>query len=186
VLRTPVRAALAVIALVAAGILGIPAERASAYALSGCYLNDTSITVNNPGWGASYSSPTASAAGSWNSKSTPVTFTFIGSTSAQVRVTVASRGEEYWARVTGTCSGGVYTGQVRFYWNTDTTGSLTNTQRTRVAMHEFGHVQGLDHVTRSCSNTNWAVMVQGTSKWACGWGGSPPWTDDVNGVNAVY
>jgi len=28
-------------------------------------------------------------------------------------------------------------------------------------------------------------MVQGSTKWSCNWS-TEPWTDDINGVNAIY
>lgn len=96
----------------------------------------------------------------------------------------ASRpGESYWASISWAkiCAGS----QIPFYWNLDTTGKLNSTQRKLVAIHEFGHIQGLAHVTRTCSQTP-AVMVQGKNKWDCGWAGTAPWLDDRNGVHAEY
>lgn len=119
----------------------------------------------------------------WNDAGTPPTL-MLTSSSPTVVVTAASRpGESYWASISWAkiCAGS----QIPFYWNLDTTGKLNSTQRKLVAIHEFGHIQGLAHVTRTCSQTP-AVMVQGKNKWDCGWAGTAPWLDDRNGVHAEY
>lgn len=78
------------------------------------------------------------------------------------------------------------------YWNlpSSTTGANTLTsafQRTQGGIHEIGHALGLAHVgvRDGLCNSPKAVMRQATSKFTCGWGYGP-YTDDVNGVKAIY
>jgi predicted Zn-dependent protease len=161
------------------------AEPASAYAHSGCRAASSTISVYNGAAITEYINATNQAIARWNAVAAKTTFTTTSSSSAAtVNVTGLSSAESYWAVTSGTCAGGVFTSQIRLTWNSTTAHSLTATQKRMVGTHEFGHVQGLGHVTRTCSQTK-AVMVQGSNKWTCGWG-TEPWADDINGVNALY
>jgi hypothetical protein len=53
-----------------------------------------------------------------------------------------------------------------------------------VAIHELGHVYGLDHVEWMDCQGRPSIMQQGFQKFGCP--GTPPWADDVIGVNNIY
>jgi hypothetical protein len=180
-----VLAALSAGALIVGASLSF-ATPASAYALSGCKLPSTTASVSNNAVLSKYITATNTAKSRWNAETQPVTFTTAtSSSSARVFVTGWNAVDDYYAVTTGSCSGGVWSGQVRVTWNDTGSYALTTAQLRMVGIHEFGHVLGLDHVTRTCNGKK-SVMVQGPTKWTCGWGSDDPWADDVNGVNAIY
>lgn len=182
--RSLIAAAIACLAIYAVSL--VAATPANAYALNGCKLTSTSTSVYNGASISKYVTATNTAKSRWNNESQPVTFTTASSSSsAKVVVTGWNAVDTYYAVTTGTCSSGKWSGTVTITWNDTGSYALTTAQLRMVAVHEFGHVLGLDHVTRSCSQTK-AVMVQGTTKWSCSWGNDDPWTDDVNGVNQIY
>lgn len=98
------------------------------------------------------------------------------------------RGASYswgaWAVTSGSCSGGTwYSNEVTIQFNQRTMGGLTAWQKQLVATHEGGHALGLNHMPDSCGS-NKAVMQQHEGKFRCG--STPPWQDDINGINALY
>ncbi|CAN5168311.1 hypothetical protein BH11ACT2_BH11ACT2_04870 [soil metagenome] len=176
--------------LVATGAAIIQPSSAQAYATNGCKFAGTAPTIP-----IKYSTLVTSntitamngAIGRWNA-TIPLTLLTTTATGYKVLVTELSSTEDYWAVTQGSCATGggkTWSGVVSITWNTPLTGNPSTTGRRMIGTHELGHSMGLNHVSAtSCSSTH-AVMGQGTWKFSCGWG-TEPWTDDINGINAVY
>jgi hypothetical protein len=173
-----------------AGILAVtvPHSPAQAYALHGCkFAQGAPLYVqrgsNTGGW---FWDRSREAFARWNSTNTPTSFGVTTDRPGNVVITEFTFADStVTAQMVGACSGGVWSGHsVTIRWATGLHNRLTYAQGRMVGTHEFGHALGLDHTYPSCSGTK-SVMVQGSNKWACGWG-LEPWADDINGVHYLY
>jgi hypothetical protein len=179
----------AVTAFVVGASLVVTPNSASAYTLIGCKFGETSVTYEYY-WVGDYATPTANAIAAWNNKGSAVPGSITANTSASgahIAFNRISSSLDHWAFMSSTCnSSGNWTNWDTYIeYNDVTMLTLTTGQRQRVIEHEIGHAYGLNHMPSGCGATH-AVMVQGTSKWACSWTGTSPWTDDVNGVAHIY
>lgn len=129
-----------------------------------------------------YTARITEAIGAWNSRSIPVTlWNHSGTTPAQVQIWDASYSWPAWAQVVYSCSGGYFTNNsVRMEINTRTMATLTTKEDRFVIIHEFGHALSLGHTTLGCG----VSIMRSNANVGCS--GSPPWPDDVAGVNAKY
>jgi predicted Zn-dependent protease len=149
-------------------------------------MPSTSISYYNGAVLTKYISATQTAVSRWNGETAPISFVqSTNSTTSKIFVTAINAVDTYYAVTSGNCSAGLWSGRVTITWNDTGSYNLTTAQLRMVGVHEFGHALGLGHRSASCSSTK-TVMVQGTTKWSCGWGSDDPWADDVAGVNAIY
>jgi len=167
-----------------------PTPAAQAYAFLSCgRFGETSVTYDT-GIVLDYLPRIEAAIDAWNDKGSAVPGAIKPSSStagAHIFFYRISSSFSYWAATEGDCNsnGNWKSGDVSIQLNDATMTALANGQRRRVIEHEIGHAYGLAHMPSGCSATH-AVMVQGESKWNCGWTGVSPWADDVNGVAAIY
>jgi hypothetical protein len=185
---------LGLVALLSGGIAATQvgtAPAAEAFVKLGCRYSGTNPTLYYQ-IGSLVTSVRRTATGGgaarWNTVAVPGTFVaWTPGKPVNVAVTEWSSVDAYEAETTGTCSRGFWSGsKTTLTWNSPSPGGLSGnaTAMRMVATHELGHSYGLGHMKTTCSGTR-TVMVQGSTKWSCNWG-TEPWTDDINGVNAIY
>lgn len=122
----------------------------------------------------------------WDVKPVPGYFTETTSTtSMNILVRDYSMSADTWGLTTTPCSGGTYSNNVTVDFNS--TASLAAGSMKLVVMHELGHSYGLAHVSNGCSDQRIGpAIMQPDATVLNQCGGSPPYADDVNGVNARY
>jgi hypothetical protein len=168
------------------------ASSASAFAFIGC----TSLNLigsrsydsyyRHSGLGDYYRNLTMTVADTWSSKSRPSNLRYSLS-EAQSSIQIY-RGFYSWsafAQTVWTCtsSGGRFTSR-KIYYNRNSMDAFTDKQDQFVIAHEFGHAQGLAHNTKAC-----ATSVMHSDAWYANTGCTtvtPPWSDDVAGLDALY
>lgn len=174
----------------------IAAPAAHAYQKIGCKFAGSDPTiVYSVGTLGSYTDQVIGAANAWNAKSIPGRFSATYSGTANIYTRRMSSLYREWAWVGSSsqtapsCLGlpvDVYSGNnTNIVFNETQMNLLTSGQRKLVAMHELGHTYGLGHMPTGCSLTK-SIMQQSQTKWTCGWSGTPPYSDDVDGVRAIY
>lgn len=171
-----------------AGMFSIPASSAAAYTHHcGKFAGtDPSITYRYYDVGSTWNVAFSNAQSAWDVTSAAGVFTYAPSDGdPMVSVNDGSYADGWWATTSWVCSLASYLGnEVDIYFDTVTTAELTTYGRKLVAEHELGHAYGLDHTSVTCDSVLKAVMQPGGNKFTCS--GTPPWPDDVNGVNAKY
>lgn len=119
----------------------------------------------------------------WNDSSAAGSFRFVSS-GANIDAWVLDSTEDWWAETSGTCTSQSYwSATVQMQFNDRKMAGFTVRQKWVVATHELGHAYGLGHVNMNCAGRP-SVMEQGEDKFGCP--GTPPWADDVIGVNNIY
>lgn len=162
-----------------------PAEAAS----SGCRSRNLAAGVQDtyykdPSLATYYASVVDTAAGKWNSVAVPGELRYAGS-SADIKVVKGSYAYSAYAVSYWTCGSGYYnSGSRRMEINSRTMGNLLSWQDRFVVIHEFGHLMGLAHTNYGCGvSIMRGDAVTGDSGCASG---NPPWSDDINSMNAIY
>lgn len=159
---------------------------AYAYTTTGCKYSPGSIDPISYRFfsvaDSSYVDATKHGANAWNATTAPGYFAEESlSLDPEVNVTDDAYGANtFYARVSFTCSGGVYSGnEVNLMWNSDEAPSRTTSQKQSIGTHELGHAYGLDHVYTLCRimRIDVGYMTDCTI--------TTPATDDVNGAIAV-
>jgi hypothetical protein len=152
----------------------------------GCRYAGTNPTIdvrNNINSTSPYTAALSRGITRWNDSPAPGQFRFVTSgANVEAWQTYSSRTEWAWTTVTGGCPNGYYSQTQDLTFNTRTMDSFSDRQKWVVAVHELGHVYGLDHTASSCNRPS--VMKQGEDKFSCP--GTPPWNDDLTGVNNIY
>lgn len=180
---------LTVLAAVLTQLVVGAATRADAYVLIGCKFDGTSPTIGYKFMNASltFNDRLREAAGNWNSKDVPGSFTEVSGSDPEIEVSSGSyASNSNWAWVTGGCNNnppGWNANEVTLTFNYSTVSGLTQQNIRRIAIHELGHTYGLHHDSMTCSGVP-KVMETGTNKFNCS--GTPPWADDQAGVKAIY
>lgn len=123
------------------------------------------------------------AANRWNRTPAPGAFS-VSQTGANIRGWTEYSSETYWAVTVGSCGSDIYWDTtVDIWFNSRTFDALSTYQKSVVAVHELGHAYGLAHVQMNCGGRP-SVMEQGEEKFGCPL--TPPWNDDVIGVQNIY
>lgn len=189
-MRRPPRSLLAVLVallVVLGGFGGLP--EAKAYNLNGCasprLANDeTEYYRTDDGIGTYYDWVVDRAAAAWNSESVPGSLRRT-SGGAQIVVNRYAFGYDWYAVTTWACtSRGWYYGARYIDLNASAMDRVATWQDRFLVIHEFGHAMGLAHTNRVCGDSIMRSDAQvGNPNCA---GSSPPWRDDVRGMNARY
>lgn len=150
------------------------------------YIEFYMITGNQ-----AYVDATKTAAARWNNTTVPGT---IGEESPypvdeefRVRTTNSGSSGPY-AWVAGGCLPDIYwNAPLNLWYNTGQMDSFSVEEKNVTAIHEIGHVYGLDHeTTATCGTTQTGLMYPDPAKKYrdCGW--TTPTSDDRSGVHAIY
>lgn len=122
----------------------------------------------------------------WDTKSVPGSFgETTSSTSMNLLVRDYSMSSDAWGLASSPCTGGTYSNNLTVDFNSSA--SLAAASKKLVVIHELGHAYGLGHVSNSCSDQHVGPAIMKSDATVLNQcGGSPPYADDVNGVNALY
>lgn len=175
------------VAVFLGALSGLITNPASAWVAIGCKYAGTNPTIQYSfnQVTTAYQNHTHAAAGNWNASTAAGTFTTAASAN-DVIVSDGAYAGSWWAQVAWTGCNPVW-GSNTTWLSYDTTdmSSLTTNQKRIVGTHELGHSLGLgDLGPRSLCAATPEVMYQGSGKFGCV--GTPPWPEDVAGVNAIY
>lgn len=173
---------------VTAAVSAVPA---SAYHVTGCkssnlQSNATDYYRTATGITSYYSTTIDTAAGKWNATSVPGNLAKV-TAGGQIVIERRSYVQGWyalsgWSRASG---GGYFVGGRGMALNSRTMDPLASWQDRFVIIHESGHLMGLDHENSlaACKAVMKSDAQTGTS--SC-FSTNPPYTDDVNGMNAIY
>ena len=186
------RAVLAAItALAAVTAMLVSAEPSSAYTFIGCkwggsFGASSSITYHFSSLSSTWVTAFNQGQYAWDTKPVPGTFVPTSSTTTMnLLVRDYSMDLDAYGTTFYSCSGGTFSNNQTMDFNS--TAQLTGLSMSLVAMHELGHSYGLGHALNGCSDQHIGPAImqpEATVNHKCG--GSPPYADDVNGVNARY
>lgn len=194
VVGNQVRMLVVLVAAMATLAVAVPTV-AHAYAFHGCrwgntfgqpFTDNTAITYRFNSVGSNYVDAFNQAQYAWDTKPVPGYFTPTTS-SPHIEVFDDQYSQSWYALTTWVCNNGTYLILIDVEFNKRLMSSLSANKKALVAMHELGHTYGLAHVSNGCANQQIGPAVMkpdATTGNPCG--GSPPYADDVNGVNARY
>ena len=159
---------------------------ATAWEPNGCKYGGTNPTISY--WlksvGTDWTTAVQVGQAAWDAESVPGYFTQVYGTPRNIEITDANYafgapGQHY-----GLCQGGVWMQNLSFIeLDTSYLAGYTAYKEKVVAIHELGHAYGLAHETYT-NCTIPSVMVYSLAFICAPF--TPPWLDDVNGVNAIY
>ncbi len=170
----------------------VPLQTASAYAFLNCRWGGTfnansAINYRYSDVTSGYRTAFEQGQYAWDTKAVPGYFNPTTATTQQLLIIDNSYADGWYAYTSYTCTSGTFSSSQTVKFNERTMAVLPAYSKALVTMHELGHTYGLTHVSNTCSDTRIgpSVMV-GDSTTGSPCGGSPPYADDINGVNAIY
>lgn len=157
-------------------------ENCRSSAISG---NGTDYYRTGNGITSYYSTTITTAAGKWNSTSSPGSLAKVTS-GGQIVIERYYYSYQWYALSSWTCSSsGYFTGNRGMALNSRTMDPFASWQDRFVIIHEFGHLMGLGHENglAACKAVMKSDAHTGTSSCSST---NPPYTNDVDGMNAIY
>ncbi|BCJ52653.1 hypothetical protein Asp14428_41280 [Actinoplanes sp. NBRC 14428] len=184
-MRRFLRAVMAAALLGSAAVIVAPgAAQAAVPPFDACRYSGSNPTIKvNSHATTAYHDALGAGMNRWNATSAPGVFQF-ADRGANIEAWTIYSAEDWWAETGAPCNSQRYwTSTVQMNFNDRMMAGFSVREKWVVATHELGHAYGLGHVEMSCAGRP-SVMEQGTDKFGCP--GTPPWADDVVGVDNIY